>query len=73
MYLAWYDASKKLTPAEKIMDAYDRYFIKFNQKPTEVLVAPGTEVNTQVGVEVVERRGIAPNTFWIGTPEEDNT
>lgn len=74
MYLAWYDASKKLSPQEKITNAYLRYQEKFGTEPTEVLVHLSVDVlpNEVPGeMAVIAQSNIAPNCFWIGTSEND--
>lgn len=77
MYLAWYDNSKKLTVQEKIENAYARYVEKFDSRPAEVLLNPAdlqrtTQEGNDLSIPLHPLDYISPNTFWIGTPE-DNT
>ena len=77
MYLAWYDASKKLSNYEKIHNAFARYVDKFDgAEPTELLVNSELDQLDQEWfpgqMDVYYRDDIPANCFWIGTPE-DNT
>ena len=74
MYLAWYDASRKLSIEDKIANAWARYEQKFILTPTEVLLNPvdANKVTEPLPLTLRPMDNISPNTFWIGTPE-DNT
>lgn len=73
MYLAWYDASKKLSPQEKITNAYLRYQEKFGAEPAQVLLntADVPTADLDLSLVLVPCSYIAPNCFWIGTPEDN--
>lgn len=74
MYLAWYDASKKLTPAEKIANACLRYQEKFGTMPTEVLLHPadaGDPLLEWPQLTMKPQANIGKNCYWVGTPEDN--
>ena len=68
MYLAWFDADRKKSVAEKIAEARERYVEKFGAEPVVCLVNPADVVEGSA-VELRPATYIGRNCFWIGVDE----
>jgi hypothetical protein len=68
MYLGWYDADKKKTPAEKLAAAIERYEMKWGRKPLVALVNP-SDLIEMPNVAVRAAHHVPPSTFFVGEDE----
>ena len=75
MFLGWYDPDKKKATGRKLADAIYRYERKWGRKPSVALVnASDVEHLTEdTGVEVRVAPHVAPNTFFVGDDEPEES
>jgi hypothetical protein len=75
MYLGWYDPDKKKKPARKLADAMARYERKWGRTPSVALLnaADATELPDEPGLEVRVAHHVAPNTYFVGDDEPEET
>jgi hypothetical protein len=75
MFLGWYDPDKKKATGRKLADAIYRYERKWGRKPSVALVnASDVEhLTDDTGVEVRVAPHVAPNTFFVGDDEPEES
>ena len=79
VFLVWYDDSSTTPVADKIQAAIAAYVVRFQTRPSLVLVNAVDHIE-QADVLVRSERTVQPNSFWVGlddanlpTVREDGT
>jgi hypothetical protein len=69
LFFVWYDDTPKKPAADKIKEAIAAYVVRFETRPSLVLV---NEVDHVTLAEVLVRaaRTVQPNSFWVAHGEE---
>ena len=65
LFLVWYDDSSKTAVADKIQAAIAAYVVRFQTRPSLILVNAVDHVE-RADVLVRSERTIQPNSFWVG-------
>ena len=65
LFLVWYDDSTKTPVADKIQAAIAAYVVRFQTRPSLVLVNAIDHIE-RADVLVRSERTIQPNSFWVG-------
>jgi hypothetical protein len=68
LFLVWYDDSSKTAVADKIQAAIAAYVVRFQTRPSLVLVNAVDHME-RADVLVRSERTVQPNSFWVGLDE----
>ena len=69
MFLGWYDADRHKSAREKVRDAIDAYFDKFDESPCLCLTSVADAAELVGDCLIVEVRGVTfipRHTFYVG-------
>ena len=65
LFLVWYDDNSKTPVADKIQAAIAAYIVRFQTRPSLVLVNAVDHME-RADVLVRSERTVQPNSFWVG-------
>jgi hypothetical protein len=71
LYLVWFDDNPKKPTVLKIDEALARYREKYEAPPNVVLVHAECAVEHEL-VQIVNRKNVRPNTFYVGYEDDAN-
>jgi hypothetical protein len=65
LFFVWYDDTPKKLAGDKLQEAIAAYVLRFQTRPSVVLVNAADDLQVD-NVTVRCERTVQPNTFWLG-------